>query len=656
MFTYMKNNLIDSPRVYKKILIIFNDIFICILSVWLTFLLILDQWKFMSGKQWWLLIASVTLFLYLINHFSLYREITRYFGFYAFTVIIRLFLYYSLFIFLVFTLIGIEGIPRSTGIIQPLLLFIGLSLSRYLVRFWFGGFVKLNNDSLGYQAIILVYGAGSAGRQFVAAISSNNNILVRGFVDDDKALQGNCINGIYIYHSDQLANLIIKFKISDIVLAIPSVNHNRRIEIISSLYNYQVRVRTLPRIFDFSHDSKFLSKLLDLDMNDLLGREVVAPDFKLLQKNITNRVVLVTGGGGSIGSELCRQIIKLSPISLIIIDNSEPSLHLIYEELKISTFCDDKDLAHQHASSNKSYINIIPILASVCDKKLLSRIFSTHRPEIVFHAAAYKHVPLLEQNQAEGIRNNVYGTLNCAVVSLTCGVKNFVLVSTDKSVRPTSVMGASKRVSEMVLQALADHSLKTGQLTIFSMVRFGNVLGSSGSVAPLFRKQIENGGPVTLTHRDVTRFFMTIPEAAQLMIQASAMAAGGDVFILDMGKPVRIYDLAVSMIKQSGLMVRNQRNPRGDIEIIVTGLRPGEKLFEELMLGNNPKPTDHPKIMKANEDFIPWSKFESELEKLNCALLEDNKNSIGLILKQLVPDFKPNIADNKINLVEHVSR
>jgi FlaA1/EpsC-like NDP-sugar epimerase len=367
----------------------------------------------------------------------------------------------------------------------------------------------------------------------------------------------------------------------------------------------------------------------------------------LLEKNIRGKVVLVTGAGGSIGGELCRQLIKFAPKSLILIDISEHSLYLIYEELKRNLIALKDDLLG--ADKNESTFadsdlpfKLVPCLASVRDGDLLLKIFRAYEPATVFHAAAYKHVPLLEQNPSEGIRNNVFGTLTCAQVSKECGVHQFILVSTDKAVRPTNVMGVSKRVAELVLQAMAHIAAKGEHSTIFSIVRFGNVLGSSGSVAPLFSSQIAAGGPITLTHPEVTRYFMTIPEAAQLVIQASAMAIGGDVFVLDMGKPIRIYDLAVKMIYLSGLLVRDEAHPHGDIEIKVTGLRPGEKLYEELLIGDNPQPTAHPKIMKAREEFLSWSDLRQELEKLKLALESSDDTLIMEMLKKLVPGYQSN--------------
>jgi FlaA1/EpsC-like NDP-sugar epimerase len=404
----------------------------------------------------------------------------------------------------------------------------------------------------------------------------------------------------------------------------------------------------VPGFSDIATGALKISDLHDLDMNDLLGRAVVPPEVTLLKKNISNQVVLVTGAGGSIGSELCRQIIKFSPKSLVLIDSSEHSLYLIYEELKRTLIALEVErfeaVGNYQAFSSHPVlsINLVPSLVSVRDDDLLLKIFKIHQPATVFHAAAYKHVPLVEQNPAEGIRNNVFGTSTCAQISLECGVSNFILVSTDKAVRPTNIMGASKRIAELVVQSMAEIAVKDNLPTNFSMVRYGNVLGSSGSVAPLFSAQIAAGGPITLTHSEVTRYFMTIPEAAQLVIQASAMTAGGDVFVLDMGEPVRIYDLAAKMVYLSGLLVKDDTHPHGDIEIKVTGLRPGEKLYEELLIGDNPQSTAHPKIMRAHEEFLSWDDLQQELEILNIALGTGDGNLIRGALKKLVPGYQPN--------------
>jgi FlaA1/EpsC-like NDP-sugar epimerase len=662
LINVIKQSLLSLPRSVKRGLVIFADLLICGLSVWLAFGLRLDQWSFFQFQQWIVFLVAIGFLLSIFVSFGLYRAIFRHIGTAAFISLTRAFVIYAGLFFGVITLYGVDGVPKSIGVIQPMLLFIGISACRYFIRYSFGGINNVRKVFHRAQPIALIYGAGSAGRQLVSSLTSNKDMLVKGFIDDDSQLWGGTINGISVYPNTGLKDLIHRLEITDVLLAIPSASQGRRKEIINSLKGCRVRVRTLPRVLDLVAGRVRISDLHDLDINDLLGRAVVPPEVGLLEKNILGQVVLVTGAGGSIGSDLCRQIIKFSPISLILIDSSEHALYIIYEELK-RTLIDLEDENLTHGSDDPTYspsnsvlpIQLVPCLASVRDGELLLKIFKSHKPATVFHAAAYKHVPLVEQNPSEGIRNNVFGTLKCAQLSLECGVSNFILVSTDKAVRPTNVMGASKRISEMVLQALEEVSAKGNRPTKFSMVRFGNVLGSSGSVAPLFSAQIAAGGPITLTHSEVTRYFMTIPEAAQLVIQASAMADGGDVFVLDMGEPVRIYDLAVKMVYLSGLLVKDEANPHGDIEIKVTGLRPGEKLHEELLIGNDSQPTLHPKIMRAHEEYLPWYELQQGLEKLNLALVACDAKLIRQELKKLVPGYQPNSDAVLIGMEEGIS-
>lgn len=635
-----KQSLLNLPRFFKRCIVMFLDVFLCGFTVWLAFGLRLDQWNYFQINQWLAFVFAVGISFPLFITFGLYRAILRYVGSVALTSIARVFIIYTGLYFCVFTLIGLGDVPRSIGIIQPILMFIAVGASRYFMRYWLSGIDKINRTSHRAHPVALIYGAGAVGRQLAAALSANGEIMVIGFVDDDLLLQGGTVNGIPVYSNIGLQDLIRRQGVTDVLLAIPSANQDRRSEIIGSLNGCGVRVRTLPGLIDIASGRVRISDLHDLDMNDLLGRDVVPPDLGLLRKNVHNKVVLITGAGGSIGSELCRQIIKFSPASLILVDNSEHSLYLIYEELKRALIGLEDD---QISSFEMELpLKLVPYLASVRDADALLKIFTDHRPATVFHAAAYKHVPLVEQNPGEGIRNNVFGTLTCAKISLECRVSQFILVSTDKAVRPTNVMGASKRVAELVLQSMAQLVACGDYSTIFSMVRFGNVLGSSGSVAPLFSAQIAAGGPITLTHSEVTRYFMTIPEAAQLVIQASAMADGGDVFVLDMGEPVRIYDLAVKMIYLSGLLIKDEAHPHGDIEITVTGLRPGEKLYEELLIGDNPQPTAHPKIMKAHEEFLGWDDLQHELKNLMLALDSNHDKLIKDMLKKLVPGYRPN--------------
>jgi FlaA1/EpsC-like NDP-sugar epimerase len=641
-----KQSLLNLPRPVKRGIVICCDFLICAFSVWLAFGLRLDQWGNFQGQQWMAIIAAIGFAFPLFIYFGLYRAVFRYVGSVELASIVRLFIIYTGLFFCTFTLLGVNDVPRSIGIIQPILLFLGIVTSRYLVRFWLGSINSVQKSFHRAQPLALIYGAGSAGRQLAMGLSRNKEMSVKGFIDDNLCIQGSTVNGISVYPNTDMQDLIRRLEITDVLLAIPSANQDRRREIIASLSGCGVRVRTLPGLIDLASGRVRLSDLHDLDMNDLLGRAVVPPETGLLEKNIRDQVVLVTGAGGSIGSELCRQIMKFSPKSLILLDSSEHSLYLIYEELKKAfTKLNGNHLANGGDDQDSVPRSVLPIklvacLASVRDSDLLRKIFRAHQPNTIFHAAAYKHVPIVEQNPVEGIRNNVFGTFTCAQVSLECGVSNFILVSTDKAVRPTNIMGASKRIAELVLQAMAD--IKDDHSTNFSMVRFGNVLGSSGSVIPLFSAQIAAGGPITVTHKEVTRYFMTIPEAAQLVIQASSMAVGGDVFVLDMGQPLRIYDLAVKMVYLSGLMVKDELHPHGDIEIEVTGLRPGEKLYEELLIGDNPQPTGHPKIMKAHEEFLSWSDLQQELEKLNLALDACDTPLIRRTLKKLVPGYQPN--------------
>jgi FlaA1/EpsC-like NDP-sugar epimerase len=465
-------------------------------------------------------------------------------------------------------------------------------------------------------------------------------------VDDDDRLHGHNLNGLNIYSPHELAQVVHSKQVTQIFLAIPSVSQRRRNEVINGLLPLRVQVRTLPGLADLASGRVTVSDLRELNIEDLLGREPVVPNPLMLAKNITGKVVMVTGAGGSIGSELCRQIIKAKPTCLLLVELSEFALYEIHRELEASVL--EMALLNSEESLNSMPVvapKLVPLLANVRDSQRIAEILRTWRPSTVYHAAAYKHVPLVEHNPAEGVKNNMQGTLVTATQAALHGVSDFVLVSTDKAVRPTNIMGATKRLAEMVLQAKpASQALKFGELptkTRFSMVRFGNVLGSSGSVVPLFRKQIADGGPITLTDERMTRYFMTIPEAAQLVIQAAAMATGGDVFVLDMGQPVKISDLAKRRVELSGLTVLDESNPVGDIEIQVTGLRPGEKLYEELLIGDNPLPTSHPRIMKAHEEFLTWHELESKLNILNIALDSNNVPVIRTLLKELVPGYQP---------------
>ncbi len=620
--------ILGLPRMAKRVVALSVDLSLCVLTVWLAFYLRLGEFISFSGQSEWALGAywaaagSIVLSLPIFIVSGFYRAIFRYSGWPALLAVARAVGIYGLLYAVIFTVIGVAGVPRTIGIIQPILLLLFVGASRAFARVWLGDRYRsiLKNAA---RPKALIYGAGRSGRQLAAAMGNSHEMQVVGFLDDDDRLQGHVLNGLPIYNPGDLSSLESTLNISDVLLAMPSLNRKRRNEILAEIRSARVSVRTLPSMSDLAQGKVSISDLRELDIDDLLGRDPVSPNHILLAKNILDKVVLVTGAGGSIGSELCRQILVIGPQKLLLIEQSEFALYAIHQEL-------EEKLAGRN-------VHLVPLLASVQDDERMHEIMSTWRPDTVYHAAAYKHVPLVEHNPAEGIKNNVLGTLRAAQAAARNGVTDFVLISTDKAVRPTNIMGASKRMAEMVLQALAE----TSPGTKFAMVRFGNVLGSSGSVVPRFRQQIRDGGPITLTHPEITRYFMTIPEAAQLVIQAGAMAKGGDVFVLDMGQPVKILDLARRMIELSGLQVRDEENPDGDIEIEITGLRPGEKLYEELLIGDNPKPTSHPRIMKAHEDFLAWGELEQRLLALQAPLEVNDVGVVRLMLQELVSGYEP---------------
>ncbi|WP_050467306.1 polysaccharide biosynthesis protein [Herbaspirillum chlorophenolicum] len=619
---FLAEPVLGLPRAAKRLIVLMVDASLCILTVWLSFYLRLGELIALSDSALLAAIVSIIIALPIFITFGFYRAIFRYSGWSALMTVSKAISIYALIYASIYTAVGIDGVPRTIGLIQPILLLLFVGASRAAARYWLGGIYK-NKLKLAALPKVLIYGAGTAGRQLAAAMSNNHEMRVVGFIDDDDRLHGHILNGYPIYGAADLPGLVESVNVSDVLLALPSASRKRRNEILNEMLHAKVSVRTLPSVTELAQGKVSISLLRELDIDDLLGREPVNPNHILLGKIVSEKVVLVTGAGGSIGSELCRQILKIGPSALLLIEQSEYALYQIHQELQ---------------SLHNEHVQLVPLLASVRDEGRMREIMSTWKPDTVYHTAAYKHVPLVEHNPAEGIKNNVLGTLTAARMAAEQGVTDFVLISTDKAVRPTNIMGASKRLAEMVLQALAENSNGTK----FTMVRFGNVLGSSGSVVPKFREQIRNGGPITLTHPEITRYFMTIPEAAQLVIQAGAMARGGEVFVLDMGQPVKIMNLAVRMIELSGLSVRNEDHPEGDIEIQITSLRPGEKLYEELLIGDNPKPTSHPRIMKAHEEFVPWNLLEEKLDALKTALDINDVGVIRYILQQLVSGYAPN--------------
>ena len=641
----LRNRAIALPRSIKRIAVLVLDALFCVFSVYITLSLRFEEFQSLSPIVLTTMAISVSIALPIFITHGLYRAIFRYSGGAATWTIVRaIFIYGVVFFSVILSLPNLVSIhiPRSVGLSQPLLLFILIGASRAYANYWLGDTYRqlLSRKRTAFTRV-LIYGAGSAGRQLAQDIQSKSNLKVVGFIDSDdsrRGVVGSQIDGIEIHSLENLRQLITTLRVEEIWLAIPSVSKSRRREIINSLVGFNVAIRTLPTLDELASGQVSISDVRQLDIDDLLNREVVPPHPLLLSTNIHGKAVLITGASGSIGSELARQALAELPATLILLDRNEYGLYLLHQELL------SKKLALGDAGSA---INIIPVLGSITDRQLLLELFKSSPIDIIYHAAAYKHVPLVEHNLKEGIRNNVFGTLALVELALKFKIPRFILVSTDKAVRPTNIMGASKRLCEMILQAFAQMQVQAQPQTqtTFSMVRFGNVLGSSGSVVPLFRKQIMDGGPLTVTHPKVTRYFMSVSEAAQLVIQAGAMAQGGDVYLLDMGKPVKIVDLAKRMIELSGLQLKSEDTPYGDIEISFSGLRPGEKLYEELLIGDNPKPSSHPRIFKANDEFLPWQNLEEQLGLLQNLLDQGDIVAIRQLLQTLVSGYIP---DQKI--------
>lgn len=647
----LRNALLGLPRRYKRILQVLADVVLIGLALWLAFVIRVGFEEALERVQTHsaLFVLAPLVSLPVFIRFGMYRAVLRYFGKESFIEIFKAVSLAALLFFI--SLYWTQGyaqpaVPRSFIVLYWLMSLLLLGGLRFVMRQYFlGDWLTAGQALIPFMKsqrsipCVAVYGAGAAGTQLVAALRMGKSMRPVAFIDDDSSIATRTIAGLKVYKPKHIEEMIKATGATQLLLAMPSVSRARRREILTLLENYPLHVRTVPGFADLAAGRVKVQDLQEVDIADLLGRDAVEPNQALFERCIKEQVVLVTGAGGSIGSELCRQVLTSGAQTLILYEHSEFNLYTITQELE------------RRLQSEGLSIQLVPILGSVRNKKRLSEIFASWDIDTVYHAAAYKHVPIVEHNTAEGIRNNVMGTLYTAQAAIETGVKNFVLISTDKAVRPTNVMGSTKRLAEMVLQALSkevwvqlfsDNSAPVVRnSTRFTMVRFGNVLGSSGSVIPLFRKQIQNGGPITVTHPEMTRYFMTIPEAAQLVIQAGSMGQGGDVFVLDMGEPVKILDLAEKMISLSGLRVCTVDEPDGDITIEFTGLRPGEKLYEELLIGENVSGTEHPMIMRASEEYLPWNELCQVLSRLLVLAEQGRCDEIRQVLKATVNGYKP---------------
>ena len=613
-------NIFSLNRYIKRSIVILSDIFICIFTVWFAFYLRLEEFAQFNDILKPILI-SISLSIPIFWIFGVYRTLFRYTGFSILSTITLSSLIYGIIYFSVISIYVIKGVPRSIGVIQPLLLFSIIIASRLTLKYLLTGtFSGLVSSRL--KENILIYGAGSAGRQLVTSLENNNQYKVVGFLDDNTQLHRQYLLGQKIYDPKKLDNLTQTKNIKLILFAIPSINKIKKDEIFKKISKHKIQIKTLPNISDIIDDKLSFSDVKDFLIEDLLEREQVKPNNELLIKNIKSKTILVTGAGGTIGSELSREILKLNPKKLILFELNEFALFKIHEELS-------------NLYKNKE---IIPLLGNILDQHKLEKIFKTFKVDTIYHSAAYKHVPLVESNICEGVQNNILGTFSIVKATINQKVKNLVLISSDKAVKPTNVMGASKRFAELCLQVYKDKY----PLTNFSIVRFGNVLASSGSVIPKFKQQIMEGGPVTLTHNDVTRYFMTVPEAAQLVIQAGALGKNAEVFVLDMGKSIKIRDMIIKMTNLSGQKLKDKDNLVGDIEIKVIGLRPGEKLYEELLIGDNPEKTIHPKIQKISEPSISFEQFEKNINELIIQLNNQDSVQVKKILDRVIRFYNSN--------------
>ena len=630
------------PRITKKAIFIIHDIVMICVAFWFAYLVrfTFSSSAFYDPANWMVLGLTIFITIAAFIKLGLYRAVIRYVG----TKMMLICLLGSIVSVLALVLVSFFtrfNLPRSIPILYFFVLLVSTISSRLAIREWIrGSFLSKNTP-------VIIYGAGQSGTQLLEAIRQVEHFYAVAFVDDDKKQQGTVVNNLTVYPPEKLAKLVEKYEVEKILLAIPSASREDRKRILNTLEPLNLEVLSIPGMRELVEGKITVQGLKKVSVIDLLGHDPVNPIPELMQANITDKVVMVTGAGGSIGSELCRQIIEMRPSTLILFELSEFLLYSIEKELR------------EHMVHTGLSLQLIPLLGSVQQRKRLHTVMQTYQVQTIYHAAAYKHVPMVEFNTIEGVRNNVYGTLHCALAAIDTHVETFVLISTDKAVRPTNTMGASKRMAELVLQALA---ARTDHSTRFCMVRFGNVLGSSGSVVPVFEKQIANGGPITLTHKDITRYFMTIPEAAQLVIQAGAMGKGGDVFVLDMGESVKIIDLAKQMIRLSGLEIQDESHPKGDIAIKITGLRPGEKLYEELLIGDNVTQTTHARIMTANEIMLNWPELDALLQRLDAACKDSDYRLVRELLLEAPTAFQPAdplcdlIWQKQIQQTEHTTR
>lgn len=653
----MGNSVIDKVRVFlvarprrqKRLIQVATDVVLIWVALWLAFIVRLgiDDLYNPLEAHFWLFLSAPVVAIPLFIRFGMYRAVMRYFGNDALIAIIKAVSLSSLILaVVVFWYSNHQAVvPRSIifNYWWLSLVIIGglrLAMRQYFMGDWFSAtqHIPFTNRDDGLTKVA-VYGAGTAGNQLVAALRMGRMMRPVAFIDDDSSITDRVISGLQVFKPEHIQQMIDMTGAQEILLAIPSTSRARRRDILSRLEGFPLHVRSVPAFMDLASGRVKVDDIQEVDIADLLGRDAVPAQEDLLERCIKRQSVLVTGAGGSIGSELCRQIIGLAPTTLLLFDHSEFNLYSILGELE------------QRVARESLPVRVLPILGSVRNQQQLLDVMKSWHVDTVYHAAAYKHVPMVEHNIAEGMLNNVIGTLNTAQAALQAGVANFVLISTDKAVRPTNIMGSTKRLAEMTLQALSRESapvmfgdnsnVSRVNKTRFTMVRFGNVLGSSGSVIPLFHKQIKSGGPLTVTHPKITRYFMTIAEAAQLVIQAGAMGQGGDVFVLDMGEPVKIVELAEKMIHLSGLSVRSERNPQGDIAIEFTGLRPGEKLYEELLIGDNVDATQHPMIMSAHEDHLLWDMLKERLAELLAAISNDDYGRVRQLLRETVSGYSP---------------